>query len=166
MRTTTACWTRSTSDRNEPDRNLNGAPDESSRIAMERHSDDLISCPAPTIVVGQFRDGSGLDGHDPGATAAGRGVPVNDPGWDYDPTGDVRIGCCYLTQNANGNTDGQWATTSRRRHWTIAGGSRDRYAYACGSRMTTQRLTDCWFRQQHQRHGHVADARDPQPMAG
>ncbi len=35
-----------------------------------------------------------------------RGVPVNDPNWAYDPTSDGDgSGSCYLTQNANGNTD-------------------------------------------------------------
>jgi hypothetical protein len=35
-----------------------------------------------------------------------RGVPVNDPGWDYDPASDGDgSGSCYLTQNQNGNTD-------------------------------------------------------------
>ncbi len=35
-----------------------------------------------------------------------RGVPVNDSGWDYDPTGDGDgSGSCWLTQNAAGNTD-------------------------------------------------------------
>ncbi len=35
-----------------------------------------------------------------------RGVPVNDPQWDYDPASDSDgSGQCYLTQNSNGNTD-------------------------------------------------------------
>ena len=35
-----------------------------------------------------------------------RGVPVNDPGWDYDPeTAAGGSGSCYLTENVNGNTD-------------------------------------------------------------
>jgi hypothetical protein len=35
-----------------------------------------------------------------------RGVPVNDPGWDYDPASDGDgSGSCYLTQNQTGNTD-------------------------------------------------------------
>jgi len=35
-----------------------------------------------------------------------RGVPVNDPGWDYDPTSDADAsGQCWLTQNQTGNTD-------------------------------------------------------------
>ncbi len=35
-----------------------------------------------------------------------RGVPVNDPGWEYDPSGDGDgSGSAYLTQNQIGNTD-------------------------------------------------------------
>jgi hypothetical protein len=35
-----------------------------------------------------------------------RGVPVNDPSWDYDPASDSDgSGRCYLTQNELGNTD-------------------------------------------------------------
>jgi len=35
-----------------------------------------------------------------------RGVPVNDPSWDYDPASDSDgSGQCYLTQNEMGNTD-------------------------------------------------------------
>ncbi|MEM9800246.1 MAG: hypothetical protein AAGA20_07970 [Planctomycetota bacterium] len=35
-----------------------------------------------------------------------RGVPVNDPGWQYDPSSDGDgSGSCYLTQNQSGNTD-------------------------------------------------------------
>ncbi|MFH1891637.1 MAG: M28 family peptidase [Candidatus Zixiibacteriota bacterium] len=35
-----------------------------------------------------------------------RGIPVNDPGWDYDPVTDGDgSGRCFLTQNQTGNTD-------------------------------------------------------------
>lgn len=43
-----------------------------------------------------------------GATAGfwERGVPVNDPGWEYDPAFDADgSGQCFLTQNQPGNTD-------------------------------------------------------------
>ena len=34
------------------------------------------------------------------------GIPVNDAGWEYDPTSDADgSGQCYLTQNESGNTD-------------------------------------------------------------
>ncbi|MCP4249223.1 MAG: hypothetical protein GY778_19440, partial [bacterium] len=35
-----------------------------------------------------------------------RGIPVNDPGWEYDPISDSDgSGKCYLTENQAGNTD-------------------------------------------------------------
>ncbi|MBU0984958.1 MAG: hypothetical protein KKA42_13880 [candidate division Zixibacteria bacterium] len=54
-----------------------------------------------------------------------RGVPVNDPGWDYDPATDADgSGQCYLTQNEMGNTDvdgGAVRLTSNVFDWTRGG---------------------------------------------
>jgi hypothetical protein len=55
-----------------------------------------------------FETDTGWTADNLGATSGDweRGVPVNDPGWDYDPTSDSDgSGQCYLTQNVLGNTD-------------------------------------------------------------
>lgn len=61
-----------------------------------------------------------------------RGVPVNDPNWDYDPASDYDgSGSCYLTQNVAGNTDvdaGSVTLTSPTLD-TSAGGISVTYAY-------------------------------------
>ncbi len=55
-----------------------------------------------------FETDQGWTAENLGATSGDwqRGVPVNDPGWDYDPASDGDgSGQCYLTQNQTGNTD-------------------------------------------------------------
>jgi hypothetical protein len=55
-----------------------------------------------------FQSDKGWTASDDGVSSGfwQRGVPVNDPGWDYDPASDSDgSGSCYLTQNQNGNTD-------------------------------------------------------------
>ncbi|MCA9278510.1 MAG: carboxypeptidase regulatory-like domain-containing protein [Phycisphaeraceae bacterium] len=55
-----------------------------------------------------FETNTGWSAENLGATSGDweRGVPVNDPGWAYDPESDSDgSGSCLLTQNAVGNTD-------------------------------------------------------------
>ncbi len=55
-----------------------------------------------------FENDQGWTAENLGATTGDwqRGVPVNDPGWAYDPAADGDgSGSCYLTQNQVGNTD-------------------------------------------------------------
>ncbi len=55
-----------------------------------------------------FQTNQGWTAVNLGATSGDwqRGIPVNDPGWDYDPISDGDgSGACYLTQNEYGNTD-------------------------------------------------------------
>lgn len=61
-----------------------------------------------TIASDNFETNSGWTTAVVGATAGHwqRGIPVNDPNWAYDPATDGDgSGRCWLTQNANGNTD-------------------------------------------------------------
>ncbi len=64
-----------------------------------------------TVVIAaadNFEGDQGWTAENLGATSGfwQRGVPVNDPGWDYDPATDGDgSGQAYLTQNENGNTD-------------------------------------------------------------
>jgi hypothetical protein len=55
-----------------------------------------------------FETNTGWTAINLGATSGDweRGVPVNDPSWDYDPASDYDgSGQCYLTENQFGNTD-------------------------------------------------------------
>ena len=61
-----------------------------------------------TVFADDFQTNTGWTATNLGATTGDwqRGVPVDDPGWDYDPTSDADgSGRCYLTQNQVGNTD-------------------------------------------------------------
>ncbi|MBP7747203.1 MAG: S8 family serine peptidase, partial [Phycisphaerae bacterium] len=61
-----------------------------------------------TIIADSFETDLGWTATNLGATAGNwqRGVPVNDPSWDYDPAADSDgSGKCWLTQNETGNTD-------------------------------------------------------------
>ncbi|MHC4219210.1 MAG: choice-of-anchor B family protein, partial [Planctomycetota bacterium] len=61
-----------------------------------------------TVLGDDFESDQGWTPENLGATSGDwqRGVPVNDPGWQYDPAADADgSGQCYLTQNEVGNTD-------------------------------------------------------------
>ena len=61
-----------------------------------------------TVIDDNFETDLGWTAENLGATSGywQRGVPVNDPSWDYDPASDSDgSGRCYLTQNEPGNTD-------------------------------------------------------------
>ncbi|MFQ5429576.1 MAG: hypothetical protein ACE5E1_04620 [Phycisphaerae bacterium] len=61
-----------------------------------------------TVMTDNFETDQGWVAVNQGATSGDweRGVPVDDPGWAYDPTSDSDgSGQAYLTQNQNGNTD-------------------------------------------------------------
>jgi hypothetical protein len=62
-----------------------------------------------TVVLSDnFETNTGWTVQNAGATSGDweRGVPVNDPSWQYDPAADSDgSGQCFLTQNALGNTD-------------------------------------------------------------
>jgi len=61
-----------------------------------------------TLFADDFENDLGWTAIDLGASTGHwqRGVPVNDPGWTYDPVSDADgSGRCYLTQNETGNTD-------------------------------------------------------------
>ena len=60
------------------------------------------------VMADNFEANHGWTAENLGATSGDwqRGVPVNDPDWDYDPISDSDgSGQCYLTQNQLGNTD-------------------------------------------------------------
>ena len=63
---------------------------------------------AATIFADNFNSNNGWTTQNLGASSGDweRGVPVDDGGWDYDPSSDGDgSGSAYLTQNQNGNTD-------------------------------------------------------------
>ncbi|RMF81031.1 MAG: DUF4215 domain-containing protein [Planctomycetota bacterium] len=64
-------------------------------------------CETP-LLDDNFETDTGWVAENLGATTGDwqRGVPVNDPGWAYDPPADSDgSGQCYVTENATGNTD-------------------------------------------------------------
>ena len=82
----------------DPDCNGNGIPDDL----------DLSGSLGTPVFSDNFNTNTGWTFENLGATAGvwERGVPVNDPGWQYDPMADGDgSGSCLLTQNALGNTD-------------------------------------------------------------
>lgn len=63
---------------------------------------------ATSIFADNFESNMGWSATNNGASSGDwqRGVPVNDGGWDHDPSSDGDgSGSAYLTQNENGNTD-------------------------------------------------------------
>lgn len=93
------------------DRNNNGIPDECEPDCNANGlPDDLDFLPgSPSVVFSDdFETDRGWTVTNLGATSGDweRGIPVNDPGWAYDPISDYDgSGHCYLTENAPGNTD-------------------------------------------------------------
>ncbi len=82
----------------DPDCNQNGRPDDL----------DFVASWGSVAFHDSFETDLGWAVENLGATAGNweRGVPVNDPGWQYDPESDADgSGRCLLTQNAPGNTD-------------------------------------------------------------
>ncbi len=82
----------------EPDCNGNGVPDDLDflpRVINPVFSDNFETDTGWTTEVLAATDG-----------AWERGIPVNDPGWQYDPASDSDgSGRCYLTANRTGNSD-------------------------------------------------------------
>jgi murein tripeptide amidase MpaA len=72
---------------------------------------ELLAVPVGEIVVAfhdDFETNQGWTVENLGATSGfwQRGVPVNDPSWEYDPISDSDgSGQCFVTQNQMGNTD-------------------------------------------------------------
>jgi len=82
----------------EPDCNGNSVPDDL----------DLVPSIGQVAFFDSFEVNTGWTFENLGATSGDWeiGVPVNDPGWQYDPESDSDgIGGCLLTANAPGNTD-------------------------------------------------------------
>lgn len=107
----------------EPDCNGNGVPD------------DLDFLPTATYSnYDNFETDRGWAVSTQGATSGTwqRGIPVNDPDWEYDPTSDGDgSGRCFLTQNEPGNTDvdGGATTLTSPRLDLSAGGVGVGYSY-------------------------------------
>jgi hypothetical protein len=78
------------------------------RTAPGDHFSSLAAYGIEVFFSEDFEDAPGWTTEVIGATSGHwqRGVPVNDPGWEYDPQADSDgSGQCYLTQNEMGNTD-------------------------------------------------------------
>jgi hypothetical protein len=86
-----------------------------------------------TVFGDDFETDKGWTSSINGATTGAweRGVPVNDPGWPYDPTSDGDgSGQCYLTMNQAGNTDVDGGSvTLVSPDIDMTGGADLRYAY-------------------------------------
>ncbi len=73
----------------------------------ESHA-SLAATGTTPVFTDNFETNSGWTAENLGATSGDwqRGIPVNDPGWEYDPASDSDgSGRCFLTQNQIGNTD-------------------------------------------------------------
>jgi hypothetical protein len=69
---------------------------------------DVFIGAVEVVIDDDFETSTGWTAENLGATSGDwqRGVPVNDPNWDYDPASDSDgSGRCYLTQNEYDNTD-------------------------------------------------------------
>ncbi len=108
----------------EPDCNNNGVPDDM----------DFLPRIGNIVFHDNFETDTGWTLTNLGATSGDweRGVPVNDPQWEYDPASDYDgSGQCMLTENAPGNTDvdnGATRITSPRIDMSV-GGLSVSYAY-------------------------------------
>ncbi len=76
--------------------------------APTKSFDVLVATGTSPLLSDNFETDMGWTAVNAGATAGNweRGVPVNDPLWDYDPFSDSDgSGQCFLTMNQSGNTD-------------------------------------------------------------
>jgi hypothetical protein len=81
-------------------------------VRLPRYAPDAVFAPSVGVRVILFGDDfetdTGWSAENLGASSGAwqRGIPVDDPGWEYDPAADFDgSGQCWLTQNEPGNTD-------------------------------------------------------------